>query len=506
MVEGDNLPAGGAWIYLPLTDFEPPDGFPVILADTPAAATEEPVAAEPSWSEVPFPQPVGEQNLGTENGMILILQDGNTVDSEQISNSLYRFTFDRGLHLLYHSDQFQVGNFAVPSGGEWVYFTVLDNITNSTSLNKIRTDGSGLTLIAEYDLFLGQVSLSPNQRQALFDSRDIAGQNNLLLIDLNTGISKDLTADGCSSSGQWSPDGHWIIFNNYCAENAKVLLMHPDGSGRVELIAEADIGSNGGWSADGRFVAYQSKSGTDVDIYLRNMQSGKIKNISDYLLDDIWPSWSLDGHYLIYLSIRYETRSVLSLFLWDQVSEKTIHLSRNIIHQTVRPLAWSEDNQSLLVSAEDGGDYQLYIIEVKTQKTTRILGERLSENPYGIDQAYWGPLLALQPGDLGAGSYYTVDVLPSVQANQVKGQIEPIITQTLFEVNLRGGPGLDYESLGKLKEDTFIKVIGKSWDAYWLQIINPTAPDGVAWVYTELTDFDTGVQVPVIDPPMIELP
>lgn len=56
-------------------------------------------------------------------------------------------------------------------------------------------------------------------------------------------------------------------------------------------------------------------------------------------------------------------------------------------------------------------------------------------------------------------------------------------------VNIRSGPGLDFELLDRLDEDAVVPVVGKNETGEWWQIEYEAGPDGRAWVAAVVVEF-----------------
>jgi WD40 repeat protein len=65
--------------------------------------------------------------------------------------------------------------------------------------------------------------------------------------------------------------------------------------------------------------------------------------------------------------------------------------------------------------------------------------------------------------------------------------------------NVRSGPGTLYPRLGQVQPGEVIEATGKTESGDWLQIRYPDAPDGKAWIFAALTDYDqSNHSLPVI--------
>lgn len=73
-------------------------------------------------------------------------------------------------------------------------------------------------------------------------------------------------------------------------------------------------------------------------------------------------------------------------------------------------------------------------------------------------------------------------------------------------VNIRSGPGLDYEILGILKQGQTAEVIGISPDSNWSTIKVAAAEGGQGWVSAQFVNAENTANVPIIQPPPVPQP
>ena len=68
--------------------------------------------------------------------------------------------------------------------------------------------------------------------------------------------------------------------------------------------------------------------------------------------------------------------------------------------------------------------------------------------------------------------------VPVIGANPNNGNVAVIQQQ----LNVRSGPGADFNSLGTLNPQDVVSLIGKDANGVWLQIDFPSGPDGKGWI------------------------
>lgn len=73
------------------------------------------------------------------------------------------------------------------------------------------------------------------------------------------------------------------------------------------------------------------------------------------------------------------------------------------------------------------------------------------------------------------------------------------------QINVRAGPGADYDAVGILVIGQWVPVLGQISSGEWFKIAYPGAPDNVGWVLAALVDLK-GEPPPIIDIPPTPTP
>ena len=75
------------------------------------------------------------------------------------------------------------------------------------------------------------------------------------------------------------------------------------------------------------------------------------------------------------------------------------------------------------------------------------------------------------------------------------------------QVNVRLGPGIDYDQVGVLVAGQVAAALGRSPGGEWIQIIYPGVPGNVAWVYSAFVVLENVQgQLSVVEPPPTPTP
>jgi hypothetical protein len=105
--------------------------------------------------------------------------------------------------------------------------------------------------------------------------------------------------------------------------------------------------------------------------------------------------------------------------------------------------------------------------------------------------------------------------VPAVEASELQQQptvAVPTVTGTAVgavvrvnadneQINVRSGPGTDYDSIGVLIAGQEVAALGRSAGGSWIQVEYAGVAGGVGWVYSPLVTLLRGGDLPVVEPP-----
>jgi Tol biopolymer transport system component len=114
-----------------------------------------------------------------------------------------------------------------------------------------------------------------------------------------------ITSTRTDTAPQYSPDGQRIAFESDRSGVYGIWVCDADGANAVELFSRA--GASAGtarWSPDGQRVAFDFTPGRNSDIYVIRAAGGMPIPVTNDPKADWAPSWSKDGHWIYFASMR----------------------------------------------------------------------------------------------------------------------------------------------------------------------------------------------------------
>lgn len=173
-------------------------------------------------------------------------------------------------------------------------------------------------------------------------------------------------------------------------------------------------------SPDRHFIAYESNQDGDFDIYIMEVPTGEIQQITDDPADDFGPAWSRDGSKIAFHSNR---DGDFEIYVVDLAGQEIRQVTAN--GATDRSASWSPDSTRLVYFSDESGGRELYIVELATGEITR-----LTENEAYDGLPDWSP-------------NGTLIVFASNRDDEQNTDIYTIDVETLEVTRLMNRPGVD---------------------------------------------------------------
>ncbi len=160
-------------------------------------------------------------------------------------------------------------------------------------------------------------SLSPDGEYVVFISERNLFSLELFLADAQTGkIIRKLTSTATSphlnalrfieSSGSWSPDGNRFAASIFAKGDNQIAIIDVSNGGVKRQIAFEEVGAltNPAWSPDGNKIAFSGSDGGYTDLYIYNLKTDSLRNVTQDSYSDMQPAWSPDGSKIAFVTDR----------------------------------------------------------------------------------------------------------------------------------------------------------------------------------------------------------
>lgn len=237
-------------------------------------------------------------------------------------------------------------------------------------------------------------AVSPDGETVAFISDRGDGVFGLYLMDLETKQVEKLATSARSTDFEelnfltpgisWNPSGTELAVGAKAGNTDGIYIINAK-SGDYRVVATG-IQTIGGvaWSPDGAFIAFDAAvGGTQSDIYLYEVATGKLSQLTNDVFTDMEPAWSVDSKTVYFISDRGDhlsgTETEHNFAMWDHdVYQRDIYSvsldSGGIVRHTFEPsvgkysIAVAPDNQRLLYTADYNGIGNLWELQLSTGK------------------------------------------------------------------------------------------------------------------------------------------
>jgi TolB protein len=185
---------------------------------------------------------------------------------------------------------------------------------------------------------------------------DRAGNWEIYLLDLSTGISFNLTRSPANElDPAWSPDGTQLAFSADTDADLQpeLYLISANGAGGRRISGGSSGYRSPGWSADGTSLVFVLGFG---QIYRMDTDGGNERRLGAGFL----PSLSADAQWLLYSA---ESTSTLDADIYREriATHEIINLTNNTSNEW--GARWSPDGTQIAFSALRGGRTRVYVMD-----------------------------------------------------------------------------------------------------------------------------------------------
>lgn len=277
-------------------------------------------------------------------------------------------------------------------------------------------DSAGRTVVKLKER--GEYNLGPSQSAdgryvAFFTSKTNLFGIDLVLADAATGrIVRQLAgpqSDGhfdaisfINSSGDFSPDGSRFAFIVYDDGDNQITILNTANGDVVKKFQPQDIGSiyNVAWHPNGRQLAFTGSKGGVSDLYLVDVESGQLRQLTNDKYADLQPGFSPDGRTIVFATDRHPETSFERLTFGDlQIATLDVETGAVTVRtgfptgKHINP-QFSPDGRSVYFISDQDGVSDVYRMDVAGGQIFRLT--RLATGATGISRL--SPALSVARG------------------------------------------------------------------------------------------------------------
>ena len=233
-------------------------------------------------------------------------------------------------------------------------------------------------------------AVSPDGRHTVFFSERDKLSLDLFLADADDGaVTQKLATTAANprfeslqairSAGAWSPDGTKFVFAAISQGRPLLVVIDMRDPGKQREISLTRIGQvlTPSWAPDGRRLVFSILEGGTTDLFVYELETGAIRQLTDDAYADLQPAWSPNGGEIVFATDRFSTD--LSQLTFGRLGLAAISpASGSIRRMPVLPDAehlnpqWSSDGHSVYFIADPDGVSNVYRLERHTSRVFRV--------------------------------------------------------------------------------------------------------------------------------------
>ncbi|MGH7546554.1 MAG: BamA/TamA family outer membrane protein [Gemmatimonadales bacterium] len=182
-----------------------------------------------------------------------------------------------------------------------------------------------------------------------------------------------------NSAGAWDAAGRRFAFGAV-ARGQPVLTIIDAATGRVEReVPFPDLGEifNPTWAPDGRAVAFSAQVGGFTDLFVYDLEPGRLRRLTEDAFADLQPAWSAEGGEIAFVTDRFGTSLATlahgnyQLAVADAETGRVRALPALGDAKHINP-QWSPDGRSLDFLADRGGVTNVYRLSLADGGFTQL--------------------------------------------------------------------------------------------------------------------------------------
>ena len=319
---------------------------------------------------------------------------------------------------------------------------------------KAQTDSPahyGARLIAGSDqasgLNVGPVVSPDGSRIVFYSARDLFSIE-MFMADAHTGrILQRVTRTSVdphfqslefiNSAGSFDGTGNRFVFSAQSRGRPVLDLLDVQSGTMSREILFPRLGEilHPAWSPDGRYIAFAALSGGVTDLYLYDLSTDSLRQLTNDAYADLEPAWSPDGRKLAFVTDRFSTNLTnltpgnYRLAIIDPFTDSIAPLPSFRDGKNIDP-QWSPDGASIYFLSDRSGVTNIYRLDVVTGRQTQVTN--LLTGVTGITSLSPALSVAHQSGRVvysvyegGKYAVYAVDSLDALPGTAVAAAASP---------------------------------------------------------------------------------
>jgi Tol biopolymer transport system component len=344
--------------------------------------------------------------------------------------------------------------------------------------------------------------LSPDGKNiAFFSTRNLFSVD-IFLADAETGkIKKTIlktaldahlqSLEFINSTGSWDPTGKYFLFITTKDGRPTLSILDIDKDEVTKEYTLKNISEiiNTSWSPDGKSIVFSGIMGGLSNLYLYNLDSGKLENLTNDAYGEIEPEFSPDGKKIVFSTDRFTSNlstidmGNYQLAIYDLDTKKIEKVKCFDSGKNINP-QWSSDGKSIYFLSDQNGITDIYKLNLTDNSISELTNiytgvSGITNLSPALSVAGKNNKIVYSVYEDGKYSIYSYDNTKPHNVNIVKfdnlspGKLPPVDRVTNFFVNNLENPKIGFP------DDSTFKYTDYSSSLSLVGLIQPSLGGGV---------------------------
>ncbi len=192
------------------------------------------------------------------------------------------------------------------------YIIFYSNRDGNNEIYRMNSDGSNPVNLTNHSANDYLPTYSPDGKKIVFTSDRDHKEREIYTMNIDGANVTRLTNNNLFEEvPTWWPDGSKILFTRQLVEkingvestNGEIFLMNADGTNEKRLTFKKGFDSGASLSPNGKKIAfYGPNENKNYELFLMDIDGSNLYNLTKDSLEDYSPSWSPDGNWIAYSS------------------------------------------------------------------------------------------------------------------------------------------------------------------------------------------------------------